>query len=336
MNSLRFVARRVPPFFLCVSLAACIEDRLNVEIRTQIHGDGTCTRRIEYRLERFDTDKDARVAIPPAEDLLQQHRFPTGEPWQKSEETDLGLHVVTLEAKLASPQDADGDYFRARSPHAQPARNFVSAHVDSEQGSYEYQEVLRDPSSPIAAERALSRSVLKRDQAFADAFAQSFAKATEGRTAPPRAADLRRLFRELIAEPYAREVAALAERPLFGPRERAELERIHEHLDGAQKQLAARIGALTTGVPEEQLGGATDAAIETLGDGLAETLREAGMPFPSLERTELKLRFRATLVMPTPILRANTCFAGDTATWEFGEDELFGRGFEMNALAATR
>ena len=40
--------------------------------------------------------------------------------------------------------------------------------------------------------------------------------------------------------------------------------------------------------------------------------------------------------MPTPIARANTCFAGDTAVWEFAEDELFGRGFEMTALAATR
>jgi hypothetical protein len=40
--------------------------------------------------------------------------------------------------------------------------------------------------------------------------------------------------------------------------------------------------------------------------------------------------------MPAPILRANTCVAGDTATWEFEEEDLFGRGFEMKALASPR
>ena len=40
--------------------------------------------------------------------------------------------------------------------------------------------------------------------------------------------------------------------------------------------------------------------------------------------------------MPLPILRANTCFSGDTAVWEFEEEDLFGRGFEMKALAASR
>ena len=49
-----------------------------------------------------------------------------------------------------------------------------------------------------------------------------------------------------------------------------------------------------------------------------------------------RVRFRATLVMPVPILRANTCVSGDTAQWEFDENDLFGRGFEMKALAASR
>ena len=309
---------------------------MTVEISTQIHGDGSCTRRIEYRLERTDTDKGgARVAIPPAEDVLRQHRFPVGEAWQKREDAELGVHTVTLEGKLGSPQDVDGDYFRARSPQTQPARNLVSAYVDSERGVYEYQEVLKDPASPIAAERLLSRSALKRDQAFADAYTQALAEATQGKIAAPRTADLRQLFRQIIAEPYAREVAKLAERPLFGPREQRELERIHDQLEESQKQLAARIAALTTGVPQDDVAKAAEAATDKVEAGLLEQLREAGMPYLDANGAQLKLSFRATLVMPAPIQRANTCFAGDTAVWEFGEEDLFGRGFEMTAIAST-
>ena len=334
----RFPARtHFLSLLLVLPLASCIEDRMTVEISTQIHGDGACTRRIEYRLERVDTGKGgARIAIPPAEDVLRQQRFPVGEAWQKREENEPGLHTVTLEGKLGSPQDVDGDYFRARSPQAQPARNLVSAYVDPERGYYEYQELLKDPASPIAAERLLSRSALKRDQAFADAFAQAFAEATQGKVAPPRSADLRQLFRQLIAEPYARDVAKLAERPLFGPREQRALERIHDQLDDSQKQLTARIAALTTGVSQDDVASSTEAATDKVTEGLVEQLREAGMPVPDPNGPQLKLSFRATLVMPAPIQRANTCFAGDTAVWEFAEEDLFGRGLEMTAIAATR
>ena len=92
----------------------CIENRVSVELFTQIHGDGTCTRRIEYRLERVDTDKgDVRVAIPPDGDLLLvQHRFPSGDPWRVRDETETGVHLIVLEAVLPSPLAVDGDYFR--------------------------------------------------------------------------------------------------------------------------------------------------------------------------------------------------------------------------------
>jgi hypothetical protein len=243
---------------------------------------------------------------------------------------------VTIEGHLASPQDVDGDYFRARSRQAQPARNFVSARADPEQGYYEYQEVLRDPASPIAAERLVSRAALKRDQAFADAWLQAFAEATQGKTAPPRSVDLRRLFREVVAEPYARAVATIAERPLFGPRERSELDRIHDALEQSQQQLAARISALTTGIARQQLDDATQAAIDKVGESLLEPLERAGIPYLGTSDAYLKLSIRATLVMPLPILKANACFSGDTVVWEFGEDDLFGRGFEMKALATER
>ena len=61
----------------------------------------------------------------------------------------------------------------------------------------------------------------------------------------------------------------------------------------------------------------------------------AGLPL-SLPDRGTSVRFRATLVMPFPILRANACVSGDTVVWEFEEEDLFGRGFEMKALATAR
>jgi hypothetical protein len=322
---------------LAVSLAsplgACIENRLSVELFTQVHGDGSCTRRVEYRLERVDTDKgDARVAIRPEDDpLVTWHRFPSGDPWQVREERDTGLHVVVLEAQLASPGDVAGDFYRARTPRAQPARNAVSAFVDAEHETYEYQEVFRDPSSPLAAARALSRAALKRDRDFAEGFAVALA----GKGAGPRESDVRRAYRERLAEPFAREVALLAERPLYGPRERKDLDGLFDRLDEKQKDLAARLSALAPGTPPEEIEAAAEASFNSLGESLLAQLEEAGLPLFAPGGQD-RIRFRATLVMPVPILRANTCVTGDTATWEFEGEDLYGRGFEMQALASAR
>ena len=310
----------------------CIENRVSVELFTQIHADGSCTRRVEYRLERVDTNKgDQRVEIRPEDDvLLRWHRFPSGDPWQVRDETQTGLHVIVVEALLPSPAAANGDFFRARSPRAQPGRNVVSAFVDAEHGVYEYQEVLRDPSSPLAATRALSRSALKRDEAFAEGFA----KALAGKGVSPRESDVRRAYREDLALPFAREVALLAERPLYGPRERRDLDLLFDGIDEKQKALAVRLSALAPGTPPEEIDAAVEASFNALGDSLLAQLDEAGLPLLTPEGAD-RLRFRATLVMPAPILRANTCVAGDTATWEFDEEDLFGRGFEMKALASA-
>ena len=254
----------------------CLENRVSVELFTQIHGDGTCTRRVEYRLERVDTNRgDARVEIRPEDDVLARwHRFPSGDPWQVREERETGLHVIVLEALLPSPAAADGDFFRARAPRAQPARNVVSAFVDTEHGFYEYQEVLRDPSSPLAAARALSRTALKRD----DAFAEGFAKALAG--AGPRETDVRRAFRELLAEPFAREVALLAERPLYGPRERRDLDLLYDHIDEKQKDLAARLSALVPGTPPEEIEAAAEALLQRPGRRSARSARGGRAPAP--------------------------------------------------------
>ena len=105
--------------------------------------------------------------------------------------------------------------------------------------------MLRDPASPLAAARALSRAALKRDEAFA----QGFAAALAGKGAGPRESDVRRAYRERLAEPFAQEVALIAERPLYGPRERADLDDLFERMDEKQKDLAARLSALAPGTP---------------------------------------------------------------------------------------
>lgn len=320
-------------FALALVASGCIENRLSVELFTQLNADGTCTRRATYRLERVDTEKaDARVAIPPGDDpFARQYRFPAGEPWRRSDQSEPGLRVVTLEAQLPSPQAVDGDFFRARTPRAQPATNSVSAVADVEHGVYEYQEVLRDPSSPLAAARLLSREAVRQDGAFAEALAAALA----GKRVALREPDVRRAYRQLLAEPFAREVAALSERPLYGPRERRELDAVFDRLDGRQKALAGRIASLTAGSAADEIDAATEAAFSHVGDGLLEQLQEAGLPLLTPDGAD-RVRFRATLVMPLPILRANTCVSGDTATWEFEEVDLFGRGFEMQAVAAAR
>ena len=316
-----------------LALPGCIEDRVSVDLFTQIHGDGTCTRRVEYRLERVDTDKgDRRVPIPPDQDPLRTlHRFPSGEAWQVRDEAQTGLHVVVLEATLPSPNDADGDYFRARTKKAAPARNAISANVDPEREYYEYQEVFRDPASPIAGARLLSRLLLKRDEAFAEGYAREI----DDPAATPREGDLRRAFRDLLASPFALEVASLAERPIFGPREKRELDALLEGFKQKQEAVVARIGALAPGARPEDVAAAAEAAVDAVAESVVPEVEAAGLPLTLPDRGTT-LRFRATLVMPVPILRANACVTGDTVVWEFEEEDLFGRGFEMKALASAR
>jgi hypothetical protein len=321
---------RLALLLLSVPLASCIENRLTVELFTQVHADGSTTRRVTYRLERTDPEKaNTRVAIRPDDDPLRLHRFPSGEPWQLREEAALGFRSVEVEGLLPSAATADGDYFRLRAPRAQPARNFVSAVADPERGVYEYQEVLRDPASPLAGARALSRAVLKRDEAFAKRIAAALDPTG------PRETDVRRAYREELAEPFAREVATLAERPLHGPRERQELDRIYDRIDDKQRALTERLIQLSPGLAPDAIKDAVDAAVDGVGEELLAALEAQGLPLDA-GGGQLRISFRATLVMPVPILRANACVSGDTVVWEFEQEDLFGRGFEMKALAAAR
>jgi len=64
----------------------------------------------------------------------------------------------------------------------------------------------------------------------------------------------------------------------------------------------------------------------------------AGLPMALAlggDPANIEIHFRATLVMPTAITRANTCFNGDTATWEFDQDDLYAGPFPMWAKAKT-
>ena len=318
--------------FLLLPLAGCLEDRLSVELFTQIHADGTCTRRVEYVLERVDTDRGgARVAFAAEESPLRLvHRLPSGEEWRIDEQVGEGLHRIVLDATLDSPNGFDGDYFRARNPRTPPARNFISAYTSPEDGVFEFYEVFRDPVSPVATVRALARDLAKRDQDFSRYFRDAFGD----RAGAPKADDLRRSYLELFAEPFARDVADLATRPLYGPRERRDLDTVLEEVEARQGDLREAVRDLAPAVPVEDLDLAIDTAMDVLGESLLERVEDAGLPlFPG--RRTVHVSFRATLVLPYPIRRANTCATGDTAVWEFEGEDLYGRGFEMMALASA-
>ena len=108
---------------------------------------------------------------------------------------------------------------------------------------------------------------------------------------------MRRAYRERLAEPFAREVAELAERPLYGPRERRELDQVYDRLDAKQKALAARLATLAPDLPAEAVDAAVEAAFNETGESLLAQLDAAGLPLAT-EVRELRVHFRATLVMP--------------------------------------
>jgi hypothetical protein len=315
---------------LCVlallPLAACLEDRLSVEVFTQVQADGSCTRRIEYRLERTEDGKPSDID-PAKSPLRTLHRFPTGPQWHVDDDLRGNVHLVRVEGLLPSLDAAEGDFFRARKPNSLPARNFVSSRTDvqTESASYEYQEVFRDPDSPLRSMRFAARFLAQQDGLFAERFASPL-----GNDAPKRG-DVRRLFRQQMADPLAAATATLAERPLFGPRERRELDRISTDVDANGRALIERLQGLAPGADPEDVDKAANIAFEELFKRLESAIDEAGLA-PLLEDAA-RIHFRATLFMPAPITRANTCVSGDTAIWEFDEQDLYGHGFEMKALA---
>lgn len=320
------------PFLACLLLSsACIEDRLNVDITTHVFADGSCSRRIEYRLVRVDSADNKALEILPAEDPLRLlHRFPSGEPWAVKDDARAAQHTVEVEATLPSPDAIEGDYWRSGRKRGVPARNAVSFAREEGDAAYAYAETFRDPASPLEGMRALAQELLRRD----DDFAERLLKALGSR--PLQKGEVRKAYKRSFAEPFGREVARLAERPIWGPRERKELDDLWERFDALQRELAATLAPFSPGLPAETLAAALDEVQESMGKELQRDLERAGLPLLSEKDSTSAIHFRATLTLPGTIVRANTCAEGDTATWEFDQDDLYGRGFEMWARSVSR
>jgi hypothetical protein len=332
--------RRPAPFVAFLFLAAlfasgCVEDRLDVDITTVVHGDGACTRRTVYRLERVSShEEDSPLDIPRDQDpLTLLHRFPAGEPWVVQHDVQPGGHTVTLEGRFASPNDVDWDYWRGATAKAPPARNHLSFAMEGDvtTARYDYSETFLDPASPMEGVRLLSRLLLQKD----NAFAAEVLRRLDG--VPLRGPDVARAYRDVLAIPFAAEVSALANRPVYGPRERRDIEALGDRLTALSKELTDRVAALAPGLDGERTGEALDGVFEAMGEPVGREMSDAGFPLPTFggDFARPRIHFHATLVMPAPIVRANTCANGDTAIWDFDGDDLYGRGFEMWATAGA-
>jgi hypothetical protein len=320
---------RLGPLALALALPGCLEQRLDVEVTTRVYADGSCLRRTEYRFERPTPEGEAPPADPSREasPLRTLHRYPSGEPWQVRHDVTSNLHTVTSEALLPAPCGLDWDYWRVRTPGASlAARNRVSFAMQGEDGSersYDYLETFVDPASPLAANRRLIELLARSEEAFADRFRRELGPAA------PRSADVRREFRERLVIPAARRLAEIAERGLYGPREKRDLEDSLEPIaEALEIALIGRARAADPGNVKK----AIEAAMEAVIEPAAEQLEREGLQVIELfsRRT---VHFKVTLVMPAPVVRANACIQGDTVTWEFDQDDLYGRGFEMWARA---
>lgn len=111
--------------------AGCIQERLLVDVTTVVRPDGSCSRRVEYRLEHADGKAETPVPLTPDEDGLRLfHRFPQGDAWTVRDETGPELHSVIAEAALSSPNEIGSDYWRVLAPRGPPAGNYVSFAMD--------------------------------------------------------------------------------------------------------------------------------------------------------------------------------------------------------------
>jgi hypothetical protein len=311
-------------------LSGCISSTLAVDIRTQIYADGSCDRRIEYRLERSkrengppDPASGFRQA-PDSDPLRRFFRLPTGPAWTVEESIEDDLHVAVAQAFLPSPNEIGSDYSRTPGAKGLPARNRISfgLDLDESRNSYEYLETIQDPTSPMAAALRFAGAIEKRSGDFAEALERRLNRRI-------RRADARKAFRDANA-PFVRRLLELSRRPLVGPRERRELEELLKE----EGTLADVFLPLAPGVDREEMAGAIEKAQEEAFGTVLTEMEDEGLV--GALNPETDIRFRATLVLPMPIVRANTCFQGDTATWEFTQEDLYGRGFEMWAKASGR
>jgi hypothetical protein len=309
----------------------CIEDRLTVDVTTEIREDGTCHRRILYTLDRVDTEREdqrGRITETPPP-LLKLHRFPRSRAWSVTHDLFDSQEVVSVEGDLDSPNAIGSDYWRVSRPKVAPARNEVTFAIDAagEDHVYEYRERFVDPVSPVAAARHFAQALTREDEAFT----REFTSRVEGRVR----SEVKRIYRDSFALPFARAVQALSPERSFGLRERAALDALFQkpRYDAA---LAAALAA--GGGDPDRVRSAVDESLDAILPSLEAEMNAAGVPLDVLAATlsheRPPVRFVAHLVMPGRIVRANTCAEGDEASWEFDSEDLYGRGFEMWARAA--
>jgi hypothetical protein len=199
--------------------------------------------------------------------------------------------------------------------------------------TYEYLETFADPASPAASARRILELLPRHEEEFSQSLQRSLTRGA------PRAADLRRLFRDGVIGPTRAAVLRVIDRPLFGPRERQELQGLIEK--SSTVELARSLGTIAPAAAESDIDEALEKALGDLATNIANQLKREGLPIPDEARGDKdndaipRVHFRVTLVMPGPIRRANACVQGDTATWEFDRDDLYGRGVEMWAQAVV-
>jgi hypothetical protein len=324
--------RRLLPL-LALPTLGCIEDRLSVDILTYVHADGSCTRRIEYRLERYDPDKGQSLRVPDAEDPLRLwHRFPRGDLWSLRDESSINSRIVTTEATLPSPNDIEWDYWRQLGPNAPAARNHVSFAMSGSDDAplYEYAETFLDQASPLLGARLLAQIVGRREAAFADMAGQALG------TLAPRRAEIRRAYKESLAQPFAREVEKLVARPVFGPRERKELEAVLDRVEKMLDDLGAALEKASPVAAPTEIRERLKPVLDDFGESVDKEFSASGLPRPFEGEQTGRIHFKAVLVMPAAVVRANACVQGDTVQWEFDQQDLYGRGFEMWARAGGR
>jgi hypothetical protein len=315
-----------------LALSGCLEERLQVQVFTRIQPDGACERRIEYLLEHVDDQTGERRPLDPARDSLRRlHRFPSGEAWRVRDEVAADRHLVVAEALLPSPNDVGSDYQRAPAPREAPATNTLSydcAELETAGAVCDYAELFLDPASPPAVVRRVLGFLAGRE----DAFARGVSRAL--RPASPSTASLRAAYRERFVAPLVARAEALATRRFFGPRERADLDALLEEGGTRTEDLVVAVSALTPGAGADRVREAVEAEIERQVERFTSETPSAGELLGGDTARRL-LQFRATVVMPGPILRANTCFGGDTASWEFTGEDLYLQGFDLRARAAA-
>ena len=280
-----------------------------------------------------DRAREGRApALPP---------LPRGEAWTRPRRA-RGAAPRRSPPKACSPPRThiDCDYWRAlRAPAALRPQPRLLRHARGRGPGaiYEYAETFLDPASPLASLRLL----VATPREAATTSSPTASPGPWASAAPPRA-QVQRAYRERLAGPFAQAVGALAARPVFGPRERAETEDLLDSRPTLQKALSKPLAAPQPGSDPEAVTKAVEAAgRRVVGAHRSARWRRAGLPLSGVRRAHDR---QGRTSAPPWSCPARSCAPtpashGDTATWEFDGDDLYGRGLRdvgQGRLAAER